>query len=103
MNDPAAPNLRPPDLSRLKGPITVAGFGMTLQRATAPGRHLRARCTRCGDTAPVSAGYWLSRGFGPRPLEALQGRLRCVCRSLELTFEVALGEAEDAPRFYVMP
>lgn len=101
MSEPS--NLRIPAPGALNGRISVVAFGMTLQRAVAPGRHLRARCKRCGETAPVVAGYWLSRGFGPKPLTELEGRLRCVCRSLDVGFEVALGEPHDAPRFYVMP
>ena len=97
-------NLRIPTAGALAGDrISVVGFGMTLDRSVAPGRHLRARCRSCGETAPVEPGYWLSRGYGKKPLTALEGRLRCVCRSLDVGFEVALGAPHDPPRFYVMP
>jgi hypothetical protein len=101
MSDPS--NLRIPSLDALSGRLSVVGFGMTLQRAVAPGRHLRARCTRCAETSPIPAGYWLSRGFGPRPLSELEGRVRCICRSVDVTLEVALGDPHDQPRFYLMP
>ncbi len=97
-------NLRTPAPGDLAGKrFSLAGFDLTLRRAVGPGRHLRGRCTACGHAAPVEAGYWLSRGFGSRPIAELGGRLRCVCGSLAVTLEVALGAARDDADFYLMP
>ncbi len=102
--DPHRSNLRIPAPGELAGQrVSLAGFDLTLRRAVGPGRHLRGRCTGCGHTAPVEAGYWLSRGFGSRPIGELGGRLRCVCGSLTVTLEVALGTASEDADFYLMP
>lgn len=78
----------------------MAGFGLTLRQATAPDRHLRARC-RCGRHGPVDPGYWLARKWHDRPLEELSDRLRCACGSPSPGLEVAAGAATPGAAFYV--
>jgi hypothetical protein len=78
----------------------MAGFGLTLRQATAPDRHLRARC-RCGRHGPIDPGYWLARKWHDRPLEDLSDQLRCACGSTAPGLEVAAGAATPGSAFYV--
>lgn len=70
----------------------IAG-GVRLTQATAPRSSLWALCG-CGREAPVDPKPWIAQGLSRHPLDALEGRLRCVCGAKRARLEIrGLAEA----------
>ena len=71
----------------------LAGRGPKLGHATAARSSLWASC-RCGRQAGIDPKPWICQGLARHPVEALEGRLRCVCGARQARLEVrGLAEA----------
>jgi hypothetical protein len=68
-----------------------------LKHAVGPDRHLRAQCPSCGVLEILPAMNWLRLREGEMGLDALGGRMRCLCGARSTQLEIWRGAEPPRP------